>query len=132
MPLRWGVTISLVRLRLMIGDLPGQFARVATAIGELGGNIVEVQHQSFSAWSPKATEREVTVETRDHDHFMELVAALNAKGFQVRVLGKWDGCSFELVSKPRLKQSWWKSNASGTPQGAGKQRGPRLRLGVAL
>ena len=35
----------IVRLRLMIGDAPGQLARVTTVIGKLGGNIVEVQHQ---------------------------------------------------------------------------------------
>jgi hypothetical protein len=44
----------IVRLRLMIGDAPGQLARVAGLIGKAGGNIVEVQHQRlFGAWSPR-------------------------------------------------------------------------------
>ena len=77
----------IVRLRLMIGDLPGQLARVAGLIGKAGGNIVEVQHQRlFGGVVAKRTELDVTVETRDRDHVRELVAALSAEGFKVRVL----------------------------------------------
>jgi threonine dehydratase len=77
----------IVRLRLMIGDLPGQLARVAGLIGKAGGNIVEVQHQRlFGGVVAKATELDVTVETRDRDHVRELVAALAGEGFKVRVL----------------------------------------------
>jgi threonine dehydratase len=76
----------IVRLRLMIGDAPGQLARVSTVIGKLGGNIVEVQHQRLFGVVAKATELDVTVETRDGNHFKELVSALNTEGFTVRVL----------------------------------------------
>ena len=76
----------IVRLRLMIGDAPGQLARVTTIIGRLGGNIVEVQHQRLFGVVAKATELDVTVETRDRNHFKELVSALNSEGFTVRVL----------------------------------------------
>jgi len=76
----------IVRLRLMIGDAPGQLARVATVIGKSGGNIVEVQHQRLFGVVAKATELDVTVETRDRNHFKELVSALNTEGFTVRVL----------------------------------------------
>ncbi len=77
----------IVRLRLMIGDLPGQLARVAGLIGKAGGNIVEVQHQRlFGAVVAKRTELDVTVETRGRDHVRELVEALSAEGFKVRVL----------------------------------------------
>lgn len=77
----------IVRLRLMIGDLPGQLARVAGLIGKAGGNIVEVQHQRlFGAVVAKRTELDVTVETRGRDHARELVEALSAEGFKVRVL----------------------------------------------
>ncbi len=75
----------IVRLRLMIGDLPGQLARVAGLIGGAGG--VEVQHQRlFGSVVAKSTELDVTVETRDRDHARELVGALQAEGFKVRVL----------------------------------------------
>ena len=77
----------IVRLRLMIGDLPGQLARVAGLIGKAGGNIVEVQHQRlFGSVVAKRTELDVTVEARGREHVRELVAALSAEGFKVRVL----------------------------------------------
>jgi len=77
----------IVRLRLMIGDLPGQLAKVAGLIGGAGGNIVEVQHQRlFGSVVAKATELDVTVETRDRDHARELVQTLQGAGFKVRVL----------------------------------------------
>jgi len=75
----------IVQLRLMIGDAPGQLARVATIIGKLGGNIVEVQHQRLFGVVAKATELDVTVETRDRAHVRELVAALEADGFKVHL-----------------------------------------------
>ncbi len=77
----------IVRLRLMIGDLPGQLARVAGLIGKAGGNIVEVQHQRlFGGVVAKSAELDVTVETRGRDHVRELVTALESEGFKVRVL----------------------------------------------
>jgi threonine dehydratase len=81
----------IVRLRLMIGDLPGQLARVAGLIGKAGGNIVEVQHQRLFGVVAKATELDVTVETRGRDHMRELVTALEAEGFKVRVLEGAEG-----------------------------------------
>jgi threonine dehydratase len=77
----------IVRLRLMISDLPGQLARVSGLIGKAGGNIVEVQHQRlFGSVVAKSTELDVTVETRGRDHVRELVAVLQGDGFKVRVL----------------------------------------------
>lgn len=77
----------IVRLRLRITDAPGQLARVATIIGKAGGNIVEVQHgRLFGGVVAKAADLDVTVETRDRHHMGELVAALKADGFAVRVL----------------------------------------------
>jgi threonine dehydratase len=77
----------IVRLRVMIGDLPGQLARVAGLIGKAGGNIVDVQHQRlFGDVVAKAAQLEVTIETRGRDHVRDLVAALEAEGFRVRVL----------------------------------------------
>lgn len=46
-----------------------------------------MQHQRlFGSVVAKSTELDVTVETRDRDHARELVAALQAEGFKVRVL----------------------------------------------
>ena len=76
----------IVRLRVMINDLPGQLARVSGLIGKAGGNIVEVQHQRLFGVVAKRAELDVTVETRDRAHVRELVAALQSDGFVVRVL----------------------------------------------
>jgi threonine dehydratase len=77
----------IVRLRLRITDAPGQLARVASIIGNAGGNIVEVQHQRlFGGVVAKAADLDVTVETRDRHHIGELVSALQADGFAIRVL----------------------------------------------
>ena len=81
----------IVRLRLMIGDAPGQLARVATVIGKSGGNIVEVQHQRLFGVVAKATELDVTVETRDRAHVRELMAALETGGFKVHLLEGAEG-----------------------------------------
>ncbi len=81
----------IVRLRLMIGDAPGQLARVATVIGKSGGNIVEVQHQRLFGVVAKATELDVTVETRDRAHVRELMAALETDGFKVHLLEGAEG-----------------------------------------
>jgi threonine dehydratase len=77
----------IVRLRLRITDAPGQLARVSTIIGKAGGNIVEVQHgRLFGGVVAKAADLHVTVETRDRPHIGEIVSALQAEGFTVRVL----------------------------------------------
>jgi len=77
----------IVRLRLRITDAPGQLARVSTIIGKAGGNIVEVQHgRLFGGVVAKAADLHVTIETRDRSHIGEIVSALQAGGFTVRVL----------------------------------------------
>lgn len=77
----------IVRLRLRITDAPGQLARVSTIIGKAGGNIVEVQHgRLFGGVVAKAADLHVTIETRDRPHIGDIVTALQADGFVVRVL----------------------------------------------
>jgi len=74
----------LVRLRVTMPDVSGSLARVATLIGEAGGNIVEVQHQRlFGTASVKSPEVEFLIETRDRVHSEAIVAALRAKGVRV-------------------------------------------------
>ncbi|HUK06187.1 MAG TPA: threonine ammonia-lyase [Burkholderiales bacterium] len=77
----------LVRLRVVMTDVAGSLARVATLIGEAGGNIVEVQHQRvFGVASIKSPEVEFVVETRDRGHTEALVAALAAQRIKVELL----------------------------------------------
>jgi len=77
----------MASFRIKITDQPGVLARVAGLIGETGGNIVEVYHQRMFYDVPvKMAELDVVVETRNRDHVQEIIVALEAAGFQARVL----------------------------------------------
>jgi threonine dehydratase len=74
----------LVRLRVTMPDVSGSLAKVATAIAEAGGNIVEIQHQRiFGTSSVRSPEVEFLVETRDRAHTDALVRALQEKRIKV-------------------------------------------------
>jgi threonine dehydratase len=74
----------LVRLRVTMPDLAGSLAKVATMLGDAGGNIVEVQHQRvFGTASVKSPEVEFVIETRDREHSAQIVAALRAQGVKL-------------------------------------------------
>jgi threonine dehydratase len=71
----------LVRLRVAMPDVSGSLAKVATLIGEAGGNIVEVQHQRvFGTASVRTPEVEFVIETRDREHTQRLIAYLGEHG----------------------------------------------------
>jgi threonine dehydratase len=79
----------MVRLRVEISDQPGLLARVATVIGQKGGNIVEVYHQRLFQDVPvKHAELDVVVETRNPAHVGEILRALDAAGFTTRLLSE--------------------------------------------
>lgn len=72
----------IVSFRLTSDDRPGFLGRVATRLGELGANILEVMHRrSFLSQSAKAVCVDVTVETRDEVHAAAVLEALAAQGF---------------------------------------------------
>jgi threonine dehydratase len=74
----------LVRLRVTMPDVSGSLAKVAAAIADAGGNIVEIQHQRiFGTSSVRSPEVEFLVETRDRAHTDALVRALEDKGLRI-------------------------------------------------
>ena len=76
----------LSQLAIDLVDRPGQLAAVATLLGEVGANIVEVSHQrTFSDLPAKGTLLEVVIETRDRGHLNETVQQLRGAGFNVAV-----------------------------------------------
>jgi threonine dehydratase len=76
----------LTQLTIDLVDRPGQLAKVANLLGEVGANIVEVYHQRiFSDLPAKAARLEAVIETRDRDHLIETVKSLKAAGFEVEV-----------------------------------------------
>jgi threonine dehydratase len=75
----------VVSFRMTTTDQPGILGRVATRLGELGGNILEVNHQRLLLDVPaKGVSLDVTVETRGPKHTAEVLAALAADGYSPR------------------------------------------------
>jgi threonine dehydratase len=72
----------IVSFRLTIDDRPGLLGRIATTLGRLGANILEVDHKRLYLDVPaKGARVDVTVETRDAAHANEIIAAFEAEGF---------------------------------------------------
>jgi threonine dehydratase len=72
----------IVAFRMTIPDRPGLLGQIATRLGELGANILEVEHKRMFLDVPaKGTRLDVTVETRDAAHAGEIFSALAADGF---------------------------------------------------
>jgi threonine dehydratase len=82
----------LSQLGIDLVDRPGQLAKVANLLGEVGANIVEVYHQRvFTDLPAKGALLEVVIETRDRGHLDEAVAKLKAAGLEVDVRGNAGG-----------------------------------------
>jgi threonine dehydratase len=72
----------IVSFRLTIPDRPGVLGQIATALGQLGANILEVDHKRLFLDVPaKGARLDVTVETRDGAHAEDIMRALAAEGF---------------------------------------------------
>jgi threonine dehydratase len=73
---------QIVSFRLTIPDRPGVLGQIASRLGDIGANILEVDHNRLFLDVPaKGARLDVTVETRDHAHAEEIIAALAAEGF---------------------------------------------------
>ena len=73
----------IVSFRLTIPDRPGVLGQIATRLGQLGANILEVEHRRLFLDVPaKGAKLDVTVETRDRAHAEEIFQALKAEGYQ--------------------------------------------------
>jgi threonine dehydratase len=78
----------IVSFRLAIPDQPGVLGRLASRLGALGANILEVEHRRLFLDVPaKGAKLDVTVETRDAAHAAEIEAALAADGYQPLRIG---------------------------------------------
>ena len=75
----------LARIRVAARDAPGVLARITTIVGELGANIDEVHHQrAFTSLAAQNVEVELVLQTRNTAHVAEVVAGLNAAGFDAK------------------------------------------------
>jgi threonine dehydratase len=72
----------IVSFRLTIPDRPGVLGQIATLLGELGVNILEVDHRRrFLDVPAKGARLDVTVETRGQAHAEEVFAAFKRRGY---------------------------------------------------
>ena len=77
----------MVTLRIQISDTPGVLGRLAKLVGDSGGNIIEIHHQRmFNDLPPKRADIDAVIETRNPEHYREIVGALEADGFPTRLL----------------------------------------------
>lgn len=79
----------IVSFRLTIPDQPGVLGIIATRLGAMGANILEVEHRRLLLDVPaKGASLDVMIETRDAAHAGEVIAAMAADGYKpVRLSG---------------------------------------------
>jgi threonine dehydratase len=78
----------IASFRITTSDRPGLLGRVASRLGQLGANILEVSHgRLFLDVPAKGVTIDVTIETRDAQHTAEVFAALAGDGLAPRRLG---------------------------------------------
>jgi threonine dehydratase len=72
----------IVSFRLTIADQPGLLGKIATTLGRLGANILEVDHHRLFLDVPaKGARLDVTVEVRDPAYAEDILSVLKAEGF---------------------------------------------------
>jgi threonine dehydratase len=77
----------LVSLRIVGDDRPGLLSTVASVIGSMGANIIEVNHNRLALDVPaKGAEFDITIETRDAQHTQDVMDALREKGYPPRAV----------------------------------------------
>ena len=75
----------ILRLHFDIPDRPGVLSDIAKRISDVGGNVIEVQHQQlFGAPTVQSTELHLMVEVRDAAQGDAMIAALEAADYVVR------------------------------------------------
>ena len=77
----------LVRLRVRIGDHPGDLHRLLGVVAEARANIVEVEHnRAFTKVDLDETVVDLTIETRGPEHVRDLEAALASAKYEIQRL----------------------------------------------
>jgi len=79
----------LARIRVTIRDIPGELARAATIVGQVGANIEEVGHQrAFTTLPAMNAELEMVLQTRGPEHIEQVLAALGAAGLPAQLYAR--------------------------------------------
>ena len=73
----------LARIKVSVRDIPGSLAKITAMVADAGANIDEVHHQrAFTMLSVQNVEIELVIQTRGREHIAEVLAVLNAAGFE--------------------------------------------------
>jgi threonine dehydratase len=89
----------LVRLRVEIRDVPGALGEITKAIGDEGGNIVEVQHyRAFTNVPLRSAEVQFVLQTRGPEHLEQILGAVRSAGYAVQPVD-------ELIAHPAPGES---------------------------
>jgi threonine dehydratase len=76
----------LTRLQVQLRDLPGSLAKVTAALAEANANIEEVHHErAFTQLPVQSAVVDFVLQTRGHDHVRQIIAVLEAAGFNARL-----------------------------------------------
>ena len=76
----------LTRLQVQLRDLPGSLAKVTAALAEANANIEEVHHErAFTHLPVQSAVVDFVLETRGHEHVKQIIAVLEAAGFNTRL-----------------------------------------------
>ena len=82
---------QIVGLRITIPDRPGILGEISTIIGDLGGNVLEVDHhRTFLNVPVKGASIDITIETRDAEHAHDIITGIEARGHKVEHLNAPD------------------------------------------
>ena len=87
--LRHGLTVAgrYLVMRSRLADRPGELIRFLEIVANTRANIVAIEHRREGvALEVADTEVELTVVTRNEEHCLRLIAALEAHGYPVERL----------------------------------------------
>jgi threonine dehydratase len=75
---------QIVSFRLTVYDRPGVLGEVATRLGQLGANILAVEHHRLYLDVPaKGAKLDLTLEVRDAEHAEAILKSLTTSGYKV-------------------------------------------------
>jgi threonine dehydratase len=78
----------LARINVEITDLPGSLAKVTACIAAQNANIDQVHHQrTFTSLAVQNAELDLVLKTRNREHVVQIIAALQRCGFKARAYG---------------------------------------------
>jgi threonine dehydratase len=76
----------LCRITVNARDVPGTLAKITSVLAEVGANVDEVRHQrAFTLLAAQNVAIELVLQTRGPQHIEQVLAALQAAGFEARL-----------------------------------------------